>query len=876
MEQLLTTKLYIPPPRPNLVPRPNLIEQLNQGVTRKLILICAPAGFGKTTLLSDWVGKSDLPAAWLSLDKGDNEHSQFLIYFIAALQTIDDSLGKTTQAILQSPQAPPVESMLTALINEIAELPQDFVLIIDDYHVVEDITIHEALTFLIEHLPPLMHLVISSRSDPFLPLSRLRARSEMTELRTEDLRFSTIEATVFLNQMMGLSLSESDILSLESRTEGWIVGLQLAAISLQGKDNTSDLIKSFSGSHRIILDYLIDEVLEQQAEDIQSFLLKTAILERMTGPLCDVLTGHNDGQQTLEYLEQTNLFIIPLDNERCWYRYHHLFTDLLRVRLNQSIARDDIESMTELNMRASEWYEDNGLVIEAFQHAAAANDIERAERLVAGEGVPLQYRGASILVRNWLESLPATELDDRPSLWVTYASALNLTGRAPEAEEKLQAAEAALKNAEPGDKTNDIIGQIAAIRAMIAVGQHDLDTIIVQSRRALEYLNPDNLTLRTIASWTLGYTYQLQGDRDAASQAYTEVLSSSQSSGDIISTLAATTGLGNIQESRNQLYLAEESYQRGLELFSDPPQPVACGVYLGLAGMYYEWNELEAAQQYGQLSLQLAQQVENLDTPALSYILLARLKLAQGDTASAFKLITDAEQFVYQHNFVHREPEVATSKVLALLHQDDLAGAARLAEKHALPISQARVFLAQGDTLSALAVLDQYRQQVEAKGVEAERLKVLVLQAVVLHEHGKREKAIQLLGEALAMAEPGGFIRSFVDEGPPMARLLNEVQNLRIAPHYVHRLLAVFLTKESERTELLKRGSPETELIDPLSERELEVLQLLNTELTGSEIAQELVIALSTFQSHTKSIYSKLNVNNRRAAVLKAESLHIL
>ena len=876
MEQLLTTKLYIPPTRPNLVPRPNLIEQLNQGVKGKLVLISAPAGFGKTTLLSDWVGESDLPAAWLSLDKGDNEHSQFLIYFIAALQTIDDSLGKTTQAILQSPQAPPVESMLTALINEIAGLPQDFVMILDDYHVIENLAIHETLTFLLEHLPPLIHLVISSRSDPFLPLSRLRARSEMTELRTEDLRFSTREAAVFLNQVMGLSLSETDVLSLESRTEGWIAGLQLAAISLQGKEDTSELIRSFSGSHRIILDYLIDEVLEQQTENIQSFLLKTAILERMTGSLCDALTGLKDGQQTLEFLEHANLFIVPLDNERCWYRYHHLFADLLRVRQNQSIARDEIGSMAELNIRASEWYEDNGLEIEAFQHAAAANDIDRAERLVAGEGVQLQYRGAATLVRNWLESLPATELDARPSLWVTYASALNLIGRAPEAEEKLQAAEAALRNAESGDKTNDIIGHIATIRAMIAVGQHDLDTIIVQSRRALEYLNPDNLTLRTIASWTLGYTYQLQGDRDAASQAYTEVLSSSRASGDIISTLAATTGLGNIQESRNQLYLAIESYQRGLELFGDPPQPVACGVYLGLAGIYYEWNELKTAEQYGQLSLQLAQQVENLDTPALSYILLARLKLAQGDTAGAVKLITNAEQFVHQHNFVHREREVATSKVIALLHQDDLADAARLAEKHALPISQARVFLAQGDTLSSLAVLEPFRQQVEAKGVEAERLKVMVLQAIALHEHGDREKAVQLLGETLAMAEPGGFIRTFVDEGPPMARLLNEIQNLRIAPHYVRRLLATFPTKESERTELLKRGATETELIDPLSERELEVLQLLKTELTGPEIAEELVIALSTFQSHTKSIYSKLNVNNRRAAVLKAESLHIL
>jgi LuxR family maltose regulon positive regulatory protein len=695
----------------------------------------------------------------------------------------------------------------------------------------------------------------------------------MTELRTDDLRFSTNEAAIFLNRVMGLSLSEADILSLETRTEGWIAGLQLAAISLQGKDYTSELIESFSGSHRIILDYLIEEVLEQQAEKIQSFLLKTAILERLTGSLCDALTSQLDGQQTLEYLEHANLFIIPLDNERCWYRYHHLFADLLRVRLNQSLAGDEIGSVSELHIRASEWYEQNGLEIEAFQHAAAANDVDRAERLVAGEGVPLQYRGAAGLIRDWLESLPMKELDARPLLWVTYASALNLTGKAPKAEEKLQAAEAALQRTKPDDKTNDIIGQIAAIRAMIAVGKHDLESIIVQSRLALENLNPDNLPLRTITGWTLGYAYQLQGDRAAASQAYTEVLSTSQASGDIISTLAATTGLGNIQESKNQLYLAAESYQRGLELFGEPPQPITCGVYLGLAGIHYEWNDLDAAQQLGKLSLQLAQQVEKLDTPALSYLILTRLKLAQGDTAGAASLIAKADQFVHQNSFVHREAEVASIRVITLLHQGDLDQAAHLAEMHDLPLSQARVYLARGDTSGALAVLEPFRQQVETMGIEAERLKVLLLQAVALHEHGRKDQALQLLGEVLAMAEPGGLIRTFIDEGPPMAILLNEAFNFDIAPGYVQRLLAAFPAEEAERIDLLRS---KTELIDPLSKRELEVLQLLKTELTGPEIAQELVIALSTFQSHTKSIYSKLNVNNRRAAVLKAEDLNQL
>ena len=395
---LLTTKLYIPPPRSNLVPRPRLIERINDGITQKLVLICAPAGFGKTTLLSDWVRQINLPVAWLSLDAGDNELNRFLIYLVAAIQTIDDNLCRTVQAMVQASQSPPMESILIEVINEVAVQSENLFLILEDFHVVEDQTIHKALTFLIEHLPPVMHLVISSRSDPFLPLSRLRARGQLTELRTEDLRFSTEEATIFLNRVMGLSLSENDILSLETRTEGWVAGLQLAAISLQGKEDTSELIKSFSGSHRLVLDYLIEEVLEQQSKSVQSFLLQTAVLDRMTGSLCDALTGQKDGQQTLEILDQANIFVVPLDNERCWYRYHHLFAVLLRQRLYQSIASStgvECWDVSELHKRASIWYEDHGLEIEAFQHAAAANDVERAERLIEGEGAPLQYRGAA-------------------------------------------------------------------------------------------------------------------------------------------------------------------------------------------------------------------------------------------------------------------------------------------------------------------------------------------------------------------------------------------------------------------------------------------------------------------------------------------------
>jgi LuxR family maltose regulon positive regulatory protein len=876
MDQLLSTKLYIPQSRPEIVPRPRLIKRMNEGLQRKLTLISAPAGFGKTTLLSQWVGNIEHPVAWVSLDRGDNEQGRFLVYLIAALQTIDSELGKTAQAMLRSPQTPAIEPALTALINEITGFPHSFVLILDDYHLVEDQAIQEIIKFLITHMPPEMHLIISSRSDPFLPLSKLRAGSEMIEVRSSDLRFSTQEATIFLNRVMGLELTEADIHSLETRTEGWIAGLQLAAISLQGKEDTGDLIRAFSGSHRIILDYLVDEVLEQQPDTVQDFLLKTAVLDRLTGDLCNSLTGLGDSQQILEYLDQANLFIIPLDNERCWYRYHHLFSDLLRVRLHQAIPRDGIGDVAELHILASQWYEENGLEIEAFQHAAAADDIERAEYLVSGKGTPLQYRGAAALVLSWLESLPSEELYARPILWVTYASALNLTGKSPEAEKKLLAAEEALEGNRLDGNTNDIIGHIAAIRAMIAVGNHQLEDILVQSRLALEHLSPDNLSLRTITTWTLGYAYQLQGDRTAASQAYEEVLASSQSSEDIISTLAATTGLGNIQESENQLFQAVESYRRGLELFGNPPQPITCGVYLGLAGIYYEWNDLKAAQQYGQQSLELAQQVQNLDTPALSWLLLARLKLAEGDLSSATALVTKAEQFISKNKFEHRVQEVSAVRVLTLIRQGDLVNAAILAGRNKLPLSQARVHLAQEDPSAALELLKPVRQQADEMGIEAERLKVVVLQALALQSLGQMSHALQIMGEALDLAEPGGLIRTFVDEGIAMERLLNEALNHNISPDYIHQLLNAFPSRGAGKNEPLGTSRPGTEMIEPLTRREVEVLRLLKTEMSGPEIAQELVIALSTYQSHTKNIYAKLDVNNRRAAVFKAESLKLI
>jgi LuxR family transcriptional regulator, maltose regulon positive regulatory protein len=874
---ILATKLYIPPPPPKVVLRARLVERLNEGLRRKFTLISAPAGFGKTTLVSAWVASSDRPVAWLSLDEGDNDPTRFLVYLVAAVRTIAPTIGEGVLSLLQSPQPPPTESILTALLNEITTIAVNFVLVIDDYHVIDAKPVDTVLTFLLEHLPPQMRLLIATREDPQFSLARLRGGGNLSELRVTDLRFTPSEAAGFLNQTMGLNLSADDVATLESRTEGWIAGLQLAALSLQGHPDATSFIQSFSGSHHFVLDYLLEEVLQRQSESVQTFLLRTSILDRLCGPLCDAVLGDPAaaGQATLEYLERANLFVVPLDNDRRWYRYHHLFADLLRQRLHQrntSSPANEADDVTELHRRASQWLEDHGLEIEAFHHAAASNDVERAERLIEGQGVPLQFRGAGAPVLKWLESLPTTDLDARPGLWVTYATALFFGGRHTAVEEKLQAAEAALHGAEPDDGNRDLVGRIASIRATLAVIQHDVDTIIAQSRRALEYLDPDNVPIRTAATYTLGHAHQLQGDRAAASQAYTEVSVLSKSFPNSIYAIAATLSLAQVQEADNQLAVATRTYRRVLPLVGDPPRGLAAEAHLGLARISYEWNDLDAAQEHGQQCLQLTRQGESVDTFASYAVFLARLRLARSDVPGAVAILHEAEEFLRQHNFVFRMADVAAAQVLTLLRQGRVAAAAHLAETHELPISLARIHLATGDTPAALEVLESWRQQVEAKGWADERLKVMILQAVALQAHGDGDTAVQLLLDALALAETGGFIRSFVDEGIPMARLLHAAAAHARMPEYIAKLLTVFGVGEQIIEDKSDRSHSQP-LIEPLSQRELEVLRLISQGLSNHEIAERLFLALDTVKGHNRKIFGKLQVQRRTEAVARAREL---
>lgn len=886
---ILATKLYLPPPRPKAVLRPRLIERLNGGLSSgcRLTLISAPAGFGKTTLVSEWFAGRQQPAAWLSLDGGDNDPARFLTYLVAALQTISAKIGEGIISALQSPQPPPTESILTTLLNEITTIPDNFILALDDYHVIEAKPVENAIIFLLERLPLQMHLVIATREDPQLPLARLRARGQLTELRAADLRFTSAEAAEFLNQVMGLNLAVEDITVLETRTEGWVAGLQLAALSMQGQQDTAGFIQAFTGSHRFVLDYLLEEVLQKQPESIQTFLLRTSILDRMCGSLCDalILDPATSGQKTLEYLEHANLFIIPLDNERRWYRYHHLFGDLLRQRLDQNLTP---EAIARQHIRVSKWYENNGMVFEAFRHAAAANDIERADHLVNNKEMPLHFRSVAMAVLDWLASLPKTVLDARPWLWVTSATLALMAGQTTGVEEKLQAAEKALQNVEPAsatdgldDRTRDLIGKIACARATLALTRYDPESMIIQARRALEYLPADDLVFRFTANWALASAFLFQGDRTAATRAIMESISISQKSGDIFSIILATSSLGEAQELENQLYQAAETYQRVLQLVGDYPHPNAGEVHLGLARIYYEWNDLDAAEQHGQQSLLLTRQYDRvIDRFIISEVFLARLKLARSDVDGAAALLAQTERSARQQYFLLRMPEIAAAQVLVLLRQGSLAAAGQLAQQYELPLSQAHVFLAQGDISAALAMLEPLHQQMETKGWQDEQLKVTVLQAVALHAHGEKDKAVQLLGDALALAEPGGFIRLFTDEGQPMRLLIADFRSwIEKQPHdhklldYADKLLAAFAPTVISQSEI---GNQKLKISEPLSLRELEVLRLIAQGFSNQEIGERLFLALDTVKGHNRRIFDKLQVQRRTEAIARARELGLL
>ena len=904
---ILATKLYIPPPRTKVVIRPRLIERLNEGLHGKLTLISAPAGFGKTTLVSEWVAGCErlepkVRVSWLSLDEGDNDPADFLAYLVATLQTIAANIGARVLSVLQAHQPPPIESILIALLNEITAIPDNFVLVLDDYHVIDSKPVDEALTFLLEHLPPQMHLVITTREDPHLPLARLRARSQLTELRAADLRFTPAETTDFLSQVMGLNLSAEDITALENRTEGWIAGLQLATISMQGHQDVTSFIRSFTGSHHFVLDYLIEEVLQQQSESIQTFLLRTSILDRLCGPLCDSVLGSPSasGQQTLEYLERANLFIVPLDNERRWYRYHHLFGELLRKRLGQSLVPGEI---AELHIQASEWYEQNGFPSDAIHHAFAVKDFERVAKLAELEWPVIHENIQSIKWLGGLKKLPEEIIRARPVLCVKFAWAFLNAGELEAAEAKMRDAEKWLEpttiTAEKSDAPSiemvvvdeeqfkSLPVLLAAARAYHAQAIGDISGTIKYTQRVLELSPEGDSQWRGAASSLLGLAQYASGNLDAAYRAFSDGLAKAGP----YEGISGNFVLAGIKSAQGQLNTALGIYEKAIRLVLEHGEPMPLGtedLYSGISELHRERGDLETAAQDLVMAKKLGDQVELPDWQHRWYIAQARLLQTTGDLAGALGLLEEAERRFVRTPVPIIRP-IAALKARIRIAQGKIAEAKDWVRARDLSVDDdisylhefehmtlARVLIAQekrglgaGSIHAAMGLVERLLLAADEGGRKGSVIELLVLQALAHEAQGNYPPALVSLERALTLAEPEGYVRSFVDEGPPMVALLLEAAKHGIAPNYVRHLLAAFGKAEG-------KTSVTPLLAEPLSEREVDVLRLLNTELSGPEIARQLMVSLNTMRTHTKSIYNKLGVNNRRAAIRRAEELDLL
>jgi LuxR family maltose regulon positive regulatory protein len=977
---LVDTKFHIPDVRPDLVSRQRLLQRLHSGLHCKLTLVSAPAGFGKTTLLSEWVSTSGwgrraetvagqhnrqlshASVVWLSLDEGDNDPARFLTYLIAALQRIDDSLGAGIQVALQSPKPPPFQSLMTTLINQIDASSHGggprqgpCVLILDDYHLITAQPVHAALTFLLDHMPPNLRLVIATRADPPLPLARLRGRGELNEIRQDDLRFVLDEVARFLRQGAGLDLADEDVTLLTSRTEGWIAGLQLAALAMQGMQplkvpglrgnprGVSNFIKGFGGAHRFILDYLVEEVLAQQSPTIQEFLLKTSLLKRLNASLCDMVLQKRDreagstsgpraslsapqspSQQILEELEAANLFVVPLDGGRRWYRYHHLFSDLLQQRLKQTQPH----VVTELHCLASLWHEQNGFLTEAIDHALAAGEHERAADLIERVAEETWMRSEVATFLHWMDGLPKDLVRARPFLGVLEAMALLMSGQ------PLEVSESHLQYAQGTGLKGTVPAAVIVFRALRAAYQGRTRQSAELSRQALDLLPKQSLFLRSLVVGILGLAQMYGGDFVAATQALEETARIGQKGGNAMNTVLALCHLAEISLVQGRLQEAKRRYEQAIESARGGRGellPIAGMALIGLGQMLMEWNELKDAEAHVRRGIDCVSQWGEVGA-LKGYTALARIKQARGDLASARRLLQTAEEIAINFDVTDMDDMVVgTNRARLWIAEGNLEAAARWAEEHALDadicaegmeadefrprfaycylregeyLMLARVLIAQaasgagngsgrleagqgrkgpdsGGLEQAVRLLDELLHRAEHASYVWRQIEILVLRAIAFELQADTGQAMQSVERALVLAEPEGYVRTFVEAGEPMARLLRLAASRGIAPQYVTRLLAAIeAPAEDRRREMVSssqlRAPIKQPLADPLTEREMEVLGLLSTHLSVPEIADELFIAVSTVRAHTKSIYSKMSVHRRLDAVDQAKALQLL
>ena len=923
MVDLLRTKLYIPRPRKNLVFRSRLVDRLNAGLDKKLTLIAAPAGFGKTTLLSEWIPKCPRFVTWLFLDEGDNDPAQFWAYFIASLQGLRPDLGSNAFALIQSPQAPPIKSILTELLNDLTAFSDPFASVLDDYHFIDSQPIHEELSFLIDHLPANMHLVIATREDPDLPLARLRARDHLNEIRALDLRFTQEETEAFLRGVMGLELSRQDVAALEDRTEGWAVGLQLAGLSMQKQADPKSFIADFSGSNRYILDYLTDEVLQRQPEDVRTFLLQTAILDRLNGSLCDAMVGDResrldssdnsllstlDSQAILDHLEKSNMFVIPLDEDRRWYRYHHLFADLLRSQL----ARSQPDLIPELHRRASRWFEENGDIHAAVEYALQDTDLTRAVYLITQNTFPKLFRGEVAKVVGWFDRLPEAILESAPMLCIFKAWALVLMqrgARGEEVEEALYCAYLALDRINADNALRDrVAGHAACIRAFLirapALRHKKPDRLIALSKEAQRLLPAEEKAFRSTAALNLGYGYMALADLEVASLAFIQTLEEGLSGGNYYAAIYGPINLAIIESLQGHLREATQLCETYIDRFNQ----ILAGQYFPPIGALYilkgrillEDNRLAEAEQVLTEGLDLVRWTGDSVAPKIGYSALARLHAIQGNRSAAMEAVntlegTWPEGALYVQALRQRlsmrhwpdDPDVqkAASTWLAQsgIEFDELAVIDAVD-----PISRAR-FDSCMNTAHVLARLARRnpgvypiedtqtylkRQQdfAVSRGFISWVVEIAIARTLLYQAARQKNEALETLEEALSAAAPTGLFRILVDEGESLRALLVELK-----PRLREQTMIVYANR---LLETLSPGPAKPETGDKhealLSEREIEVLRYLAQGLTYEEIGKQLFLSLNTVQFHVKNIYSKLLVNKRVQAVEVAREMKLI
>jgi LuxR family maltose regulon positive regulatory protein len=887
---LLATKLYIPPRRPGLVPRPRLMARLDEALRlqHRLTLVSAKAGTGKTTLVSEWLQGQERPAQWLSLDGSDNDPWRFLSYLLAALH----QLGmKSEPSRLETPQLPPAEALVAELINQVAASAMPFLLVLDDYHLIQNEWVHQAVGFLSEHQPPDMHLVLITRVDPPLPLARLRGRGQITELRDHDLRFTAEESARFL-QAMGLDLPAEAVSTLERRTEGWIVGLQMAAISMRSRKQAGDLnafLEAFGGTNRYVLDYLTEEVLNQQPPAIQDFVIETSILSRMCAELCDAVRTPGDAghsQAILAQLERSNLFVTSLDDERRWYRYHHLFADLVHSTLKQ---RRSAEQVRELHRRASQWHQAHGSLEEAMIHTMAAQDFERAASMIDENVVSMLSHSEAPVLLGWIEKLPEPIVRGRPWLDIYRAYTLALSGRPDEAEPLIEGVEKRIEPDTP--RAAEYMGTIAAIRAYTANLWGEPDRVIELAELAEKQLPEEHLIARGMVNYALAVTYWANDEMDSAIKASLKMFEIGKRLDRLLITVTALCDVASAKKVQGQLRQAQEYYDRAHRWLVERnglDSRVRCVYEVGWADSLLQWNRLDAAYEHAVTGIEYCQRFGAPSEMTWGYVTLMRVLQAWGDSEGALDALYDAEQVLQAHRVRQAlRVEIETKRVALWLAVGDIDTARRWAAccsggSEREQIALARLSLAEGRASDASHLLERQRALAEAGGRNGRLIEIVGLQALALEAQDRPEEASAALFRAISLGRPEGYMRVFLDQGWPLYELLERsAASVPFAGDYVRDLLAAFhLEREAQRNRWaevpsLMPTSAEA-LADPLTEREMEVLHLLAEGLSNQEIGDRLVVAPSTVKQHLKNIYGKLDVHSRTQAVARGRELALL